>query len=64
MVEVVDVKTREPVKRLGPMSERKADRVERGILMNLDDEKYFVQVVKVTNDPDEMDTIPMDRPVE
>ena len=50
MVEVVDKKTNEPVKTLGPMTERKAERVERGILMNLDDENYYVQTVKVTNE--------------
>lgn len=50
MVEVLEAKTRRVVKTLGPMSERKADRVERGILMNLDDENYYVQVVEVTND--------------
>jgi len=51
MVEVVYAKTREPVKTLGPMTEQKAARVERGLLINLDDENYFVQTVEVSNDP-------------
>ena len=62
MVEVVDRKTNEPVKALGPMTERKAERVERGLLMNLDDENYYVQTVKVTNEvenTDYADTDPM-----
>lgn len=64
MVEAVDKKTREPVKTMGPMTERKAEKVERGLLMNLDDENYYVQTVKVTNDPENTDlddTQPMSR---
>jgi hypothetical protein len=63
MVEVIDRKTNESVKTMGPMTERKAERVERGLLINLDDENYYVQVVKVTNevDTDNVDTITMER---
>ena len=57
MVEVVEIKTKKVVKSLGPMSENKADRVERGILMQLDDENFYVQTVKVSNDIEEADTI-------
>ena len=55
MVEVVDRKTREPVKTLGPMSERKAEKVERGLLRNLDEGNYYVHTVKVTNEIDNTD---------
>lgn len=63
MVEVIDRKTNEPVKTLGPMSERKAEKVERGLLINLDDESYYVHTIKVTNEienTDFQDTQPMD----
>jgi hypothetical protein len=56
MVEVVNVKTREVIKRLGPMSERKADRVTSGLLINLSDD-YFVQSVQVTKGLDLDDTL-------
>lgn len=55
MVEVVEIKTRKVVKTLGPMSERKADRVERGMLRSMDTENYFVQTVQVMNDPENTD---------
>ena len=33
------------VKELGPMSESKADRVERGLLINLNTDEYYVSVI-------------------
>ena len=44
-VEVVDDKTGEVVKRVGPVTERKADRVEDGMMINLDHENYFTRIV-------------------
>lgn len=44
-VEIVNVATSEVVKRMGPMSERKAERVERGALINLNRDEYFVRTV-------------------
>ena len=35
----------EVVKRMGPMNERKAERVERGANINLDHEHYYTRVV-------------------
>lgn len=46
-VEVVELETGEVERRLGPMSEAKADKVERGILRNLNTEKYCVQSTPV-----------------
>ena len=45
LVEVVRTDTGKVVKRLGPMSERKADRVEDGMALNLDHEHYFTRIV-------------------
>lgn len=45
-VEVVNAKTNEVSRRLGPMSESKADRVESGILINLNHEDYFTRIVE------------------
>lgn len=44
-VEVVDAKTGKVVKRVGPVTERKADRVEGGMTVNLDHEHYFTRIV-------------------
>jgi hypothetical protein len=44
-VEIVDSETDKVVKRMGPMSERKAEKVERGAEINLDHEHFFVRVV-------------------
>lgn len=32
-------------KRMGPMGERKAEKVERGVSINLNHERYFTRVV-------------------
>jgi len=53
MVEVVNAETKEVTERMGPMIEMLADKVERSLLRKIDDEKYFVQVVRVSNDPEE-----------
>lgn len=50
-IEIVNIETREVVKTLGPMTATKADRVERGILINLDDARYHTRLVKCTNEP-------------
>ena len=48
-VEIVRIVTadecEEVVKRMGPMSERKAERVEMGALHNLNHDDYFTRVV-------------------
>lgn len=43
-VEVRNLQTEEVIKRLGPMSERKAERVERGMLINMNHEDYYTQI--------------------
>jgi hypothetical protein len=45
-VEIVNTKTGEVVKRMGPMSERSADRVEDGANINLNHAEYFTRIVK------------------
>jgi hypothetical protein len=45
-VEVVECDTGEVVKRLGPMSENKADVVERGLDRNLDHERFHTRTVE------------------
>lgn len=42
-VEIVRRSDEKVVKRMGPMSERKADRVEMGVMMNLNAEDYWVE---------------------
>lgn len=44
-VEIVNIKTDEVVKQMGPMPYRKAERVERGALINLNRDDYFVRTV-------------------
>lgn len=45
-VEVVEFDTEAVVKAIGPVgSEREAERVERGVLINMNTEKYFTRVV-------------------
>ncbi len=45
-VEVVAIKTGDVIKRMGPMLEREASRVEAGIEINLNHDEYYVRVVK------------------
>jgi hypothetical protein len=44
-VEIVKTSSGEVVERMGPMSERKADKVESGASINLNHEKYFTRIV-------------------
>jgi len=44
-VEIVHLATGDVVKRLGPMTTAKAMKVERGVLINLNHEEYFVRQV-------------------
>jgi hypothetical protein len=44
-VEIVKYDTNEVVERMGPMSERQADKVDSGANINLNHEEYFTRVV-------------------
>jgi len=44
-VEIVDSETQEVVKRMGPMNERNAGRVEEGVGINLNHEKFYTRVI-------------------
>ncbi len=44
-VEIVEFETGKVEKRMGPMGERQAERVERGVSVNLNHDDYFVRVV-------------------
>jgi hypothetical protein len=44
-VEIVKTSSGEVVERMGPMSERKADKVESGVAINLNHEEYFTRIV-------------------
>jgi hypothetical protein len=43
-VEIVAYENDEVVKRMGPMSEWKADKVERGVNINLNHSEFFTRV--------------------
>lgn len=45
-VEIVEIATDRVVKRMGPLSEPKAERVERGALINLDRDRFYVRTVE------------------
>jgi len=45
-VEIVNTATGEVVKRMGPMNERSADRVEARALINLNHAEYHTRIVK------------------
>jgi hypothetical protein len=45
-VEVLKIGTDEIVRRLGPHDERTAERVERGVSINLDHEKFYTRIVE------------------
>ena len=49
-VEVVAYYSNEVIKRLGPLSKSKADKVEAGININLDHERYFTRQVEATKE--------------
>ncbi len=44
-VEIVKLEGAEVVKRMGPMSERRAEKVENGALINLNHDAYFTRTV-------------------
>lgn len=46
-VEVVEFTTKKVVKRFGPFSETKANKLDDGININLDAEEFFTRVVHV-----------------
>ena len=45
-VEVIEYDTEKVVKKLGPMSEKKAEKVERGLNINLDQERFFTVITE------------------
>jgi hypothetical protein len=44
-VEIVKTSTGEVIERMGPMPERKAEKVEAGALINLNRDEYFTRIV-------------------
>jgi hypothetical protein len=44
-VEIVEMGTEEVASRMGPMSEHRAERVERGASINLNHEKFYTRIV-------------------
>lgn len=44
-VEIVDRQTDEVVSRMGPMPERKAERVEDGVSINLNRDRFYTRIV-------------------
>lgn len=53
LVEIVSHAEGEVVKRMGPMTMQKAERVERGAEINLDHERYYVRTVRAPEPTDE-----------
>lgn len=45
-VEIVNSKTGEVVNRMGPLTERAANRVEDGVLINLNHDEYHTRIVE------------------
>jgi len=45
-VEIVNFESGEVVKRMGPMSASRADRVEMGAYINLNMDSYYVRIVE------------------
>lgn len=48
-VEIVNYDTDEVVKRMGPMSERKADKVDNAANINLNHDKYYTRIVPASD---------------
>lgn len=46
-VQVRKIGTDEVVKQMGPMSEHQAEKVERGVSINLNCEEYYTEIVAV-----------------
>ena len=44
-VEIVEASSGDVVKRIGPVSERQAEKIEDGASINLDHEQYFTRIV-------------------
>lgn len=44
-VEIVEKATNKVVERMGPMNERKAEKVEQGASINLNHQDYFTRIV-------------------
>jgi hypothetical protein len=50
-VEIVSFDDGDVIKRMGPMPERKAERVDSGANINLDHANYYTRVVPVVSQP-------------
>lgn len=48
-VEVVETETDEVVERMGPTAERTAEKIERGVNINLNHEDYHTRIVEEDN---------------
>ena len=44
-LEIVNSKSGEVVKRMGPMSQRKAEKTENGVMINLNHDEYYARLV-------------------
>ncbi len=51
-VEIVNIKTNEVVKSMGPMSKSKADKIEGGVMINMNHEEYFTRQRPEKDDTD------------
>lgn len=49
-VEIVERATSKVIKRLGPVTERVADRILAGVNINLNHDEYFAKIVVETKD--------------
>ena len=52
-VEVRKIATDEVIKRMGPHSERSAERIERGVSVNLNHEEFYTEIVSNDDDSDD-----------
>lgn len=50
-VEIVEYVTDRVEKRMGPMSDRKAERVDNGANINLDHERFYTRIVEAPDAP-------------
>lgn len=48
-IEIVEFASEKVIERKGPYSEHKADRIDDGMNINLNHEKYYTRVIKNTN---------------
>lgn len=49
--EVVEISTDKIEKRFGPFGKRKCEKLESGLLINLNEDKFFTRVVPATKEP-------------